>query len=455
MGRFLVMDVVFYGSSLNYDQGSGNYQELKKITRWDGRQYTLVSRYALRYSLLNDTGIFGQEELAPGDVFIKDTGENSKGDVFNPKPKALFNGEILKYPEFDLFGYLVTKAEPTQSRTAPVRISHAISMTPFYYDSHFNGNHWIAQRALKARLTTKLEPNLFTTEEHHTYYLYTVVVDVDRVGKFSVFTTKQKDVEAVKQLMDIENEDNELIKGRMNLTIPNGSTISVDVMITPIYKPEDEASRGKKGKGKQKEPVLYEIQYDLGENVRKERVLKLVEAVLELTRNIKGRSEKLKPKLLVLGIYKNKPYDTYKDRIQLVGEYEEEEYVEIEESNGKVIKRVKRILTGDNGTEEYTEEIIESKSENSGEKRVQVKKKRSVSKKKTAVFEIEGLQEATTKEVKSKEDLICYIKKLLFNENEECPKKNEDNKEISSKDNDNRIQEVIIFKDPSVEIRIK
>ncbi len=454
MSRFLVMDVVFYGSSLNYDQGSGNYQELKKITRWDGRQYTLVSRYALRYSMLNDTDIFRQEELAPGTIFEKETDNNKKG-VFNPRPEVLFNGEILKYPEFDLFGYLVTKSEPTQSRTAPVRISHAVSMTPFYYDSHFNGNHWIAQRALKAGLTTKLEPNLFTVEEHHTYYLYTVVVDVDRVGRFSVFTTKMEDVESVKQLMTKKSEENGLIKGSIILTLPSGSTIDVDVMITPIYKPEDEASKGKKGKGKQKEPVLYEIRYDLGENVRKERVLKLVEAVLELTRNIKGRSEKLKPKLLVLGIYKNKPYDTYKDRIQLLGESEEEEYVEIEEKDGKVIKRIRRTLTGENGTEEYTEEIIESKPENSDEKTVQVKRKRSVSKKKTAVFEIEGLQEVTTKEVKSKEELICYIEKLLFNENKECSEKNKDNKETSSKENDNKIPEVIIFKDPSVEIRPK
>lgn len=39
MSRFIVMDIVFYGGSLNYDQGTGNYQELKKITKWDGRQY--------------------------------------------------------------------------------------------------------------------------------------------------------------------------------------------------------------------------------------------------------------------------------------------------------------------------------------------------------------------------------------------------------------------------------
>jgi len=35
--KYIVLDVVFYGSSLNYDQGQGNYQELKKITKWDGK----------------------------------------------------------------------------------------------------------------------------------------------------------------------------------------------------------------------------------------------------------------------------------------------------------------------------------------------------------------------------------------------------------------------------------
>lgn len=477
MSRFLVMDVVFYGSSLNYDQGSGNYQELKKITRWDGRQYTLVSRYALRYSMLNDTDIFRREELAPGTIFEKETDNNKKG-VFNPRPEVLFNGEILKYPEFDLFGYLVTKSEPTQSRTAPVRISHAISMTPFYYDSHFNGNHWIAQRALKAGLTTKLEPNLFTVEEHHTYYLYTVVVDVDRVGKFSIFTTKIGDIKSILENLEAEGENKTKVETTLSLInkyiesknqkkkkkekagmpieeIPftaKDGTLKINgialekIEIIPVYKPDDDNKT---------EPVLYEIHYDLGENVRKERVLKLVEAVLELTRNIKGRSEKLKPKLLVLGIYKDKPYDTYKDGIQLIGEFEEEEYVEIEEKDGKVIKRTRRIRTGENSTEEYTEEIVESKPENSDEKTVQVKRKRSVSKKKTVVFEIEGLLTITSKKVKSKKELICYIEKLLFNENKECPEKNEDNKETSNNENDNKIPEVIIFEDPSVEVRPK
>jgi len=65
-----------------------------------------------------------------------------------------------------------------------------------------------------------------------------------------------------------------------------------------------------------KEVKLYEIQFDLGEKARRERILKLIEAVLNLKRKIKGRTEFLTPKLLILGIYKDKPYDSFKDRIQ-------------------------------------------------------------------------------------------------------------------------------------------
>ncbi|WP_324735714.1 type I-B CRISPR-associated protein Cas7/Cst2/DevR [Thermococcus sp. SY098] len=465
MGRFLVMDVVFYGSSLNYDQGSGNYQELKKITRWDGRQYTLVSRYALRYSMLNDSGVFGKDELAPGEVFTKD--EKSKGDVFNPKPDLLFSGEILKYPEFDLFGYLVTKSEPTQSRTAPVRISHAVSMTPFYYDSHFNGNHWIAQRALKAGLTTKLEPNLFTIEEHYSYYIYTVVVDVDNVGRFSVFTTKIDDVKTVldnlkaggenaKKVEEykglIENDgkskkkgENEskgntpttgLVLNSKDGKIGIGNVHLEELRIIPILDPTSNKREVKVS--------LYEIQFDLGEEARKERVLKLVKAVLNLKRKIKGRVEFLAPKLLILGIYKDKPYDSFKDRIQLLGEFEEEEYVEVEEKDGKVIKKVKRVTTGENDTEEYVEEIVESNSEGSSEKTVRVRRKRSVSRKRTAVFEINGAN-GNIKQVGSKESLTCYIEKLLFNESKKC----------GGDDKDDTIPEILIFKDPSVEVRLE
>ncbi|RLF96075.1 type I-B CRISPR-associated protein Cas7/Cst2/DevR, partial [Thermococci archaeon] len=106
MGKYIVMDIVFKAASLNYDQGSGNYQELKKITRWNGKQYTFVSRYALRYSMLETGKEMGILEIAEGDK-LQLAGEGNK-KVIQPATELLISGEILKYPEFDLFGYLIT-----------------------------------------------------------------------------------------------------------------------------------------------------------------------------------------------------------------------------------------------------------------------------------------------------------------------------------------------------------
>nr|WP_279383583.1 hypothetical protein [Methanobacterium formicicum] len=42
-------------------------RNLKKITKWDGRQYSLVSRYALRYSLLETAKNMSLWKLAGGE----------------------------------------------------------------------------------------------------------------------------------------------------------------------------------------------------------------------------------------------------------------------------------------------------------------------------------------------------------------------------------------------------
>ena len=179
--KFIVLDIVFYGSSLNYDQGSGNLQELKKITGWDGKQYTLVSRYALRYSLLKTGEQLGLWNLAPGNILERSRGEGEGKTVIQPSIKSLLSGEILKYPDYDFFGYLITGTIPQNSREAPVKISHAVSITPYNYDSHFCANLDLAMRIKSAGKVGNIDPNPFTVEEHKTYYIYTDVIDVDRI----------------------------------------------------------------------------------------------------------------------------------------------------------------------------------------------------------------------------------------------------------------------------------
>jgi CRISPR-associated protein Cst2 len=330
--KYIVLDVVFYGSSLNYDQGVGNYQELKKITKWDGKQYTLVSRYALRYSILETAKNLGLWKLADAS-HLQRAGEGEK-TVIQPSVDILLSGEILTYPEFDLFGYLITNTNPQNAREAPVKISHAVSLTPYTYDSHFCGNLGLAKRMIKS--TGKVDPNLFTVEEHQTYYIYTVVIDVDRIGKNEVYLSKKEDKDKNKWKVEIKEEG-----GKYKIEIKTNKTAN-------IYEIEKINNNGVKIT-KTELGNIYLLTQTLTDkdNKVKERITQLIKAILYLNRNIKGRNETLHPKLLIVGLYNGTPYKSYKDRIMLTDEYEEvfEEKKETTENNDeiRVIRRIVKL----------------------------------------------------------------------------------------------------------------
>ncbi|MFW6120599.1 MAG: type I-B CRISPR-associated protein Cas7/Cst2/DevR [Petrotogales bacterium] len=389
MGRYIVMDVVFYGNSLNYDQGSGNYQELKKITKWDGRQYSLVSRYSLRYSLLEtakQSGLWSTAEASK----LQRAGDAEK-TVIQPAIETLLTGEILEYPEFDLFGYLITNTTPSNPRTAPVKISHAVSLTPFQYDSHLSGNLGLARRMVSK--TGKMDPNLFTMEEHQTYYIYNVVVDLDRIGKNEVYLSKKDGNNWEVGIKD--NSDSEY-------------TIDIkkaDKNAKGTYEVNKEKKIGEKSELRVEKSELDDV-YILSQEIEdddfvNERLKQLVSFVMGLKRSIKGREEDLSPKLMVVGVYKNKPYKTYKDKINLVDEYVQEEYDEIEES------------------------------EEDGKKIYKVRHKTSQSRK--PIFEVEGTN-VIPQQINENE--INELLNKLFDNNQE-------------------LEELKVFKDTSVQVRVQ
>jgi CRISPR-associated protein Cst2 len=255
--RYIVLDIVFYGSSLNYDQGAGNYQELKKITKWDGRQYILVSRYALRYSILHWANKLHPEtwKLGGSDVLIAEEGNVARLKLPEElKEKNLDLRKVFEeYPEFDLFGFMSAKGEEGQkgksiTRTTPVKISHAISLTPYNYDSQFTANLDIMRRAAGPGAGS----NPVTIEEKKDFYVYTIVIDVDRIGKYT------KEEHGLDEIGDID------VTAKRN-----------------------------------------------------ERIKELVETIFNLKREIKGRLEDLSPWLVICGLYNNGKYETYADKIEL------------------------------------------------------------------------------------------------------------------------------------------
>ena len=254
--KYIVMDVVFHASSLNYDWGAGNYQELKKITKWDGRQYVMVSRYALRYSILHwgnrlypdNWKLAGSQELHTDN---KDVVRLKAESEVGEKKYSEFLTEIFEnFPEFDLFGFMVAEKGKNSSaltRTSPVKISHAISLTPTDIDAHTMANLDITKRA------GGTGSNPVTIEEKTDFYVYNITIDVNRIGKY------------------LRSEH-----GNENI-----GDINID------------------------------------EEKAKNRVAELIDIILNMKRDIKGRREDLSPWFVVVGKYESGKYESYMDKIRL------------------------------------------------------------------------------------------------------------------------------------------
>ncbi len=316
--KYIVLDIVFEGSSLNYDEGAGNYQELKKVTLSDGRTYTMVSRYALRYSMVQTMKrLFGNNVEVPGEKLSKEQGGQGQKNVFQPDKNLLTNGEILLYPELDLFGFLITEEKESGiARESPVKVTHAVSLTPYEGDSHFAGNHSLARRAFEAGKTEKFEPNIFIVEEHQTLYKYTIVIDVDEIGKFVFYTTSESDI------------GKNIEEGKRN-----GVTVKKEKISTVT------SSKGRK----KEEKDIYRITIELDDTLKEEHLRMLLTTIFNLTREIKGRPNDLSPKFVAVSVW-DKSYSTLYNHIGVVQEYEEV-FEEEERKEGNKVVVVRRIST--------------------------------------------------------------------------------------------------------------
>ena len=169
----LTVSIIMRAESANYGEGFGNITVLKKMSRGDHNQYTYISRQALRYNLVNQL----QWDKTPVE---------KQGVVVQFAAAAT----IDKYPEIDLFGYMKTKKgdkNPANTRPAVARLSNAIALEPFSGDMDYLNNMGLARRQ-------GLQNVIAQSEIHASYYAYTLVIDLDRVGvdgKFNLPNTEK------------------------------------------------------------------------------------------------------------------------------------------------------------------------------------------------------------------------------------------------------------------------
>jgi CRISPR-associated protein Cst2 len=101
------------------------------------------------------------------------------GSVIQFAPDA----SIKEYPEIDLFGYMKTSKD-TKTRAAVARLSNAVALESFQADTDFLTNKGLFDRYLATQPdgNEKKGGNIAQSEIHHSYYSYTLTVDLDQVG---------------------------------------------------------------------------------------------------------------------------------------------------------------------------------------------------------------------------------------------------------------------------------
>lgn len=211
MSKGLTLTVIFQAQSLNYGERVANIGELKKLTRMDGNMYTFASRQAIRYDIVR----LGHEFYNWNLQVVGKNKEKGKTTI-----QFREDVDIKDSVEMDLFGYMKTKKKNEKEeggalvRSAAVRLSNAISLEPYRSDMDFLNNKGLADRIGE-------HPNLANSEQHLSYYTYTLTIDLDKIGVDNDIQLENEErAKRVNQLMDIVKVLNRNIRGRQENLSP-------------------------------------------------------------------------------------------------------------------------------------------------------------------------------------------------------------------------------------------
>lgn len=195
----MTITIVFEAESLNYGEGIGNVTSLKKITRNNGESFTYISRQALTYDLRRIMN-------------INNTPLSLDRSVIQFAPEAT----IYDNPEIDLFGYMKT-GKSSKTRSAIVRVSNAISLEGFNAELDFLTNKGLLDRYNLTSVKAKNGGNISQSEIHKSFYVYTITVDLDKVGidiNDMIEISKEEKVDRIINLLDAVKFLHRDIKGR-------------------------------------------------------------------------------------------------------------------------------------------------------------------------------------------------------------------------------------------------
>ncbi|MEZ0360749.1 MAG: type I-B CRISPR-associated protein Cas7/Cst2/DevR [Hydrogenobacter sp.] len=201
---------------LNYGETFGNVSTLKKLTLGDNTQLVYISDKALRYSIRMWLKENKNWRLLDGLVANLVNGNLKEKETLDVDSFA--KQLIEMYQEFDLFGGLFTNLKTSEGkkaklstgdsikRTSVAKFTYAFALNPYKGDADFLNNIDAFNRYIKY-VEDKGEQAIAYTEQHTSHYVYTLTVDLNRIGVWEKEDGSVEDVlppqEKVKRVRDL------------------------------------------------------------------------------------------------------------------------------------------------------------------------------------------------------------------------------------------------------------
>jgi CRISPR-associated protein Cst2 len=153
--------------SINSSFTEENISIVKKVTLPDGNEIPYVSGQAMRRYFRDKWEEMGLKISPVHRVTVGEAA--SAGSECNP----------VDYIDDDLFGFMLAKKGETNKRTSPVRVSPAVAF--FHYQEDRDLGVRITEEGKKD--PTKMMPP-FETEVYYNYFICSLLVDLERIGRF-------------------------------------------------------------------------------------------------------------------------------------------------------------------------------------------------------------------------------------------------------------------------------
>ncbi len=261
----ITVTLIFEGSALNRDEKvSQNTLSVKKISRHSG-EHTFISKTAIRHYLFETLIRKGWKEAA-----VTSDGKVIQFDIRRD--------DILSSEELDVFGYMYTPGKTDSerggafTRKAPLGITKAVSLEPYFGDLAFYANHHMVARA--QRKGYEATPDPFSKEEHESFYRVSFTLDTERIGidEWIIPTEPELDGNILKLHLHGKTS------GRGKNAVSHDKPI-------PIRRADPEKREAETEKGRIRwEPLegaagLWKITFELHEEEKRRRVRDVLEAL--------------------------------------------------------------------------------------------------------------------------------------------------------------------------------